>query len=108
MKKTLYEILDTLSHTHDAERTYVFSYTHSLEGTLAKCRNEVLEDSVMMMNHGNTPNATWEIEFIGFEVLKNGEELAEFIIRCRKPRFPDESFLYGERIGVYATIKKPR
>lgn len=108
MKKTLYEILNSLSHTHDPHRSFVFSYTHSLEGTLDECRTEVLIDSVEMMNHGKKPNGTWELEFVGFEELKNHEVMAEFKITCRKPRFPDEAFLYGARIGVLATKKIPR
>ena len=108
MKNTLGEILYALSHNIDAENSIVFTYGSYFSGSFATFLHDVLEDRHMMMSRGKRPNGTWEIEFLGFENVRKHGEMAEFVLRCHKPKFPDESFLYGCEIGILAKMKKPR
>lgn len=106
MKHELIHLLQTLGHTTDLENSLIYSYSNRFaDCSIVEFLHEALEDRHLMANRGKMPNRTWEITFTGF--LNDGE-FAGFDIVCRKPKWPDEAFLYGFEIGIIAKIKKPR
>lgn len=106
MKHELIPILQIIGHTCDLENSLIFSYQNRFKDMMvAEFLHEALEDRHHMANHGKMPNKTWEVILVSFDETAG---VAMFDLKCRKPKWPDESFLYGCEIGVIAKQKKPR
>lgn len=106
MKYELIDLLQTLGHTCDLEESFVYSLDNKIpDQTVAEFLDMAREDRHLMANRGKMPNRTWDMTF---ERFLFGDTVAEFNLKCHRPEWPDESFVYGFELIIFAKIKKPR